>query len=93
LKWFGIIIVCLFAGFLFYAEGDMPAYGDISSPASTHVSPDYIKDALEDTHAPDMVTAVLADYRGYDTLGETTVIFTAGLVCYMLLVAGKKDGQ
>jgi multicomponent Na+:H+ antiporter subunit B len=93
LKWLGIIIICFFAAFLFYAEGDMPAYGDLSAPANLHVSLDYIKGAFKETHTPDMVTAVLADYRGYDTFGETTVIFTAGLICYMLLVAGKRDDK
>jgi multicomponent Na+:H+ antiporter subunit B len=91
LKWLGIIIVCLFAVFLFYAEADMPAYGDLSAPANLHVSPDYIEGSLEQTDTPDMVTAILADYRGYDTFGETTVIFTAGLICYMLLGAWKRD--
>lgn len=37
---------------------------------------------------PNFVTAVLADYRGYDTLGETTVIFTAGLACLLILGVG-----
>lgn len=91
MKWLGIIIVVLFAGFLFYAEGDMPAYGDLSAPANLHVSPDYIEGSLKDTHTPDMVTAILADYRGYDTFGETTVIFTAGLICYMLLGTWKRN--
>jgi multicomponent Na+:H+ antiporter subunit B len=90
LKWLGIILICLFGAFLFYAEMDMPDYGDVAAPANLHVSPDYIKQSLEDTDTPDMVTAVLADYRGYDTLGETTVIFTAGLICYMLLGGWKR---
>lgn len=85
MKWLGIILIGLFAAVLFYAENDMAAYGDLSAPANLHVSPDYIERSLEETHTPDVVTAVLADYRGYDTLGETTVIFTAGLVCLMLL--------
>jgi multicomponent Na+:H+ antiporter subunit B len=36
---------------------------------------------------------VLADYRGYDTLGETTVIFTAGLATAALLMASKKKSN
>jgi multicomponent Na+:H+ antiporter subunit B len=91
LKWIGVIIIVLFAALLFYAEGDIPDYGDVEAPANIHVSPEYITGALEETHTLDMVTAILADYRGYDTLGETTVIFTAGLICYLLLWTGKKD--
>jgi multicomponent Na+:H+ antiporter subunit B len=68
----------------------MPPWGDPNSPASLHVSPRYIEKTVEETATPDMVTSVLADYRGYDTLGETTVIFTAGLSCLLLL---RKDGQ
>lgn len=70
---------------LFYAGRSLPALGDPDQPASTHVSPRYIEKAQEEAGAPNMVTAVLADYRGYDTLGETVVIFTAGLACLLVL--------
>ena len=70
---------------LIYGTVDMPGWGDPDSPASRHVSPQYITEAMEKTATPNMVTAVLADYRGYDTLGETTVIFSAGMVCILLL--------
>jgi len=63
----------------------MPKWGDPNSPASLHVTPRYIEKTIEETATPDMVTSVLADYRGYDTLGETTVIFTAGIACLLLL--------
>jgi multicomponent Na+:H+ antiporter subunit B len=75
------------AAILFYAAGSVPSMGDPDAPASTHVSPRYIEKALEETGAANMVTAVLADYRGYDTLGETVVIFTAGLACLLVLGA------
>jgi multicomponent Na+:H+ antiporter subunit B len=93
LRWVALAVVCLFGALMFYAEGDMSKYGDISTPANTHVSSDYITRSMKDTHTPNVVTSVLADYRGYDTLGETTVIFTAGLVCAMLMMKGKKDDQ
>jgi multicomponent Na+:H+ antiporter subunit B len=91
LKQFGILIIVLFAFFLFYAEGDMGAYGDVNATPNLHVSPVYIEGSMEDMHTPDIVTAVLADYRGYDTFGEITVIFTAGLICYMLLGKWKRN--
>jgi multicomponent Na+:H+ antiporter subunit B len=53
------------------------------------VSPRYIEKAFEETAVPNMVTAVLADYRGYDTLGETTVIFAAGICCLLILGRGR----
>ena len=55
------------------------------APAATHVSPRYIERGHHETGAPNFVTAILADYRGYDTLGETSVIFTAGLACALIL--------
>lgn len=93
MKWIALVIVCLFGALIFYAEGDMPKYGDVLTPANTHVSPAYLTGSIKDTHTPNVVTAILADYRGYDTLGETTVIFTAGLVCAMLMMKGKKNDQ
>lgn len=91
MKWLALVFVFLFGALLFYAEGDLPGYGDPEAPANLHVSPDYIQRSLEETHTPNMVTAVLADYRGYDTLGETVVIFTAGVICILLLVTKSKS--
>jgi multicomponent Na+:H+ antiporter subunit B len=78
---------------MIYALGDMPGYGDESAPANVHVSPVYVERSYQDTHTPNVVTSILADYRGYDTFGETTVIFTAGLVCLLLLGGWKSDGR
>ena len=85
MKRFAFICILLFGAVLLYGTMDFPAYGDPESPASRHVSPYYIKKAIEDTAVPNLVTAVLADYRGYDTLFETAVILTAGLACFLLL--------
>lgn len=73
---------------LFYAAEELPTVGDPGSPAATNVSPRYIERGPEETGASNMVTGVLADYRGYDTLGELTVIFTAGLACLLILGVG-----
>jgi len=70
---------------LLFGTQDMPNWADPNSPASIHVSPRYIEKTLEETATPNAVTSVLADYRGYDTLGETTVIFTAGVACIIVL--------
>lgn len=75
---------------LIYGTEDFPRWGDPSQPASVHVSPRYIEKTVEETAVPNIVTAVLADYRGYDTMFETTVIFTAGIVVMMLLRRPKK---
>lgn len=86
MKWLAIPIMGLFLVVMVYAAGGLPDRGDASAPASVHVSPFYIEHTLEDTDTPNVVTSVLADYRGYDTLGETVVIFTAGLACILVLM-------
>lgn len=85
MRYIALFAVLITGSLLIYATVDMPDWGDPNSPASTHVSPRYIEKVIAETATPNMVTAVLADYRGYDTLGETVVIFTAGVVCIMLL--------
>lgn len=81
----GGIIVVLFACLLLYSTMVFPPWGDPASPASLHVSPHYIEQSMAETSVPNIVTAVLADYRGYDTMFETIVIFTAGVACLFLL--------
>ena len=81
----GLIAVACVGGLLFFLSFEFPDLGDETSPASTHVSPYYIEHAMEDTSVPNIVTAILADYRGYDTLFETAVIFSAGLACFFLM--------
>ena len=90
MKSFGIIAVVLCGALLIYGTVDFPDWGDPTSPASTHVSPYYIQQAIPDTSVPNIVTAVLADYRGYDTMFETAVVFAAGIACIFLLRAVKR---
>ena len=85
MRTFALITVLVLGGLLFYATPEFPPWGDPESPASLHVSPYYIEHSMEDTAVPNVVTAVLADYRGYDTMFETSVIFSAGIACLFLL--------
>ena len=85
MKTLSIITGIIAGAALIYGTLDMPKWADPNSPASTHVSPYYLRRSVEDTSTPNVVTSVLADYRGYDTLGETTVVFTAGMACILLL--------
>ena len=81
----GIIVAVLAGALLLYTTIDFPDWADPSSPASTHLSPHFIEKTMEETSVPNIVTAILADYRGYDTMFETAVIFSAGIVCFILL--------
>jgi multicomponent Na+:H+ antiporter subunit B len=71
----------------------LPPFGVADSPIHQHVVPRYIERSLEETNVPNLVSAVLADYRGYDTLGETTVIFTAGIGVLVLLAGARRRGS
>lgn len=63
----------------------LPSIGDPASAPNTHVSDVYVEEGPEETNAPNMVTGVLADYRGFDTLWETTVMFLAGIAVMLIL--------
>jgi len=90
LNWYTAIVLALFLGLLVYAERDLPDSSDPSSPARTHVAPRYVEQSYADTRTPNVVTPVLADYRGYDTLGETVVILTAGLAVILILPRNRR---
>ena len=70
---------------LVWATYDLPAFGLAETPINQHVVPYYFENAIKDTTVINLVSAILADYRGYDTLGETTVVFTAGIGVLLLL--------
>ena len=82
-----LLVVFVTGAALFYGTLDMPNYGDPNAPAMLHVYPDYIERSQHEIGVPNVVTAILASYRGYDTLGETAVVFTAG-VGVLLLISG-----
>ncbi len=80
-----LAIVSLTGMVLIYGTLDMPNFGSADAPVQTHVGPEYIQRTPKEIHVPNIVTGVLASYRGYDTLGEVTVVFTAGLGVILLL--------
>lgn len=87
--WLPLAVVIVTGAALVYGTLDIPAFGDPEAPAQTHVGPYYIERAIAETGVPNVVTAVLASYRGFDTLGEVVVIFTAG-IAVLLLIGGKR---
>jgi multicomponent Na+:H+ antiporter subunit B len=70
---------------LVYGSLGLPAFSDAQAPIHTHVVPRYLNEGMKETGVPNAVTAILASYRGYDTLGEVTVVFTAGVGVIALL--------
>lgn len=90
-KAFATIAVVITGGILLLGVSDFPSFGDPHSPpnagvpGSESVSQYFITKSYGDTKVPNLVTSVLADYRGYDTMFETVVIFAAGMAIFAIL--------
>lgn len=88
----GPFLVCFLTGLmLVYGTIDLPALGDPQSPANAGVGLTYLQINWFDTGIANVVTSVLASYRGFDTLGETAVVYTAGLAVALLLGFGERS--
>jgi multicomponent Na+:H+ antiporter subunit B len=83
--WLPLALSVAVGGVLVYGTLGLPAFSDPQAPIHQHVAPRYLKDGIKETGVPNVVTAVLASYRGYDTFGETIVVFTAGAGVVALL--------
>lgn len=99
MKVINYIALVLVGLLLIYASLGLPYRGDaealvnketslIGSPVASSY---YIQNAYKDAHTPNIVTSILGDYRGFDTLGEEVVIFTAGIICFLLLSRERKS--
>jgi len=90
------LVVVITGGALVFSTLDMPRYGDPDAPIHQHVAPRYVeKSAGEhgEIGVPNMVTSILASYRGFDTLGEVVVIFTATVGVLLLMQAPRKEDE
>lgn len=79
------------AAALVYGALSLPPFGVADAPIHLRVAPEYLSESIETTNVANVVSAVLADYRGYDTLGETVVIFTAGIGVIALLKGRRRS--
>ncbi len=84
-----LAVVTVTGAFLIYGTLDIPAFGDPGNPVHQHVAPRYLQESGSEIGIPNVVTSVLASYRGYDTFGETVVVFTAGMGVLVLLGSGR----
>ena len=80
-----LFVVLVTGSLLVYGTLDMPYFGSADAPIHMHVAPHYINDSMQEIGVPNIVTSVLASYRGFDTFGEVVVIFTAGMGVLALL--------
>lgn len=96
-RWMAKLVVIATGMMLAYGTLDMPAYGDPDAPIHRHVAPHYLEKSGAETGIPNVVTSVLASYRGYDTFGETTVVLTAAVGAILLLggraVRRREEGE
>lgn len=85
----GVVAVAV-GGALIYGIHALPPFGDPQAPATVHEAPVYyLSQSMEDMRTPNVVTAVLGDYRSLDTLIEAAVVVTAAVAC--LLVMSRND--
>ncbi len=78
---------------LIYGTLDLPHFGTKDAPEHQHVAPYYLENSVPQTGIPNVVSSVLASYRGFDTLGETTVVFTAGIGVLLLLRRNRRNND
>lgn len=83
-----IILSIFLIGIFIHASVDLGSYGDAKTQVHGHINQYYLKSTREEIGIRSFVAAILASYRGYDTLGETTVIFTAALA--VAIIFGRK---
>jgi len=86
-----LLVVCAIAAALIFGTWDLPPFGVADQPVHQRVADRYLAQSIAETGVPNVVTSVLASYRGFDTLGETTVIFTAGIGVLLLLKGRHKS--
>ncbi len=90
---FPLVVVLVTGAILIYGTLDMPAYGNPDNPIHHHVAPRYLEDSQHEIGVPNVVTSVLASYRGFDTFGEITVVFTAAIGVMILLSAMRRKDR
>jgi multicomponent Na+:H+ antiporter subunit B len=86
-------VVVLTGAVLVWGTLDLPPVGEPGNPANLHVAPRYLQESGREIGIPNVVTSVLASYRGFDTLGEVIVVFTAGLGVWLLIGARRRDEE
>jgi multicomponent Na+:H+ antiporter subunit B len=102
MRWAGFVLVALLGIAIVWGATDLPHRGDPEAPAAVYqaVAVYYAEKAYAETRTPNMVTAILVDYRGFDTFGEAVVVVVAALSCLLILrqraprraEEGRRDG-
>ncbi len=93
-RWVALGTVGVLALLIIYATFDKPRLGDPDAPVHQHLAPWYLEKTPEYIDIPNVVTAILGSFRGYDTLGEVLVVFAACIgVLFILGVSPSRKNQ
>lgn len=79
------ILLAIVTGLFCAVVTFLPPIGNVKNAPHQHVTPTYIERSAEDTGSPNIVTGLIIDYRGFDTMWETSVMFLAGLSTALIL--------
>ena len=86
------ILFCIFlVVMLLSAVSWLPTFGQADNPVNNEVSARYIENGLQETGAVNIVTGMILDYRAFDTLGESHVLFIATCTVLILLRLDRKE--
>jgi multisubunit Na+/H+ antiporter MnhB subunit len=85
-------LIILMLGFaVLVVVSDMPTFGSRDVPSNNRVEQHYVNECLEETNSHNIVGSILVDYRAYDTLIETIVLFTASIIVSALFCKGAES--
>jgi multisubunit Na+/H+ antiporter MnhB subunit len=90
---FLVLIIALGSYMVLLTVAEMPPYGAMDNPTNNEVTQRYIEDSLEETGVVNMVTSIVIDYRAYDTMYETIVLFTAAIAALVALKVDERRGE
>lgn len=90
---FAVLLCTVMIGFLLLTVANLPTFGSADSPAHNEVMQRYVEKGMEETGAVNVVAGVILDYRAFDTLGESHVLYTAATAVFILLLSLKGDGE
>ena len=90
---FSLLFCVLLVSMLLIGVADLPPFGEADKPVNNEVSQRYIEKGLQETGAVNIVTGMILDYRAFDTLGESHVLFIATCTVLILLRADRKKGK
>ena len=89
-----VVLTCILIAVLLMGVTELPPFGAVDAPAHNEVMTLYNEKSLEDIGSFNVVTAIILDYRGFDTLIEATVLFTAAiLIIVSLRITGAKEDE